>query len=113
VGQSVTLADLGIKVGDRVLLERAGDVIPKIVKVVESSRGSLLVRVPHQCPECGGPVVKEKEEQVAYRCINPSCPKQLERKLVHFASRGAMDIEGLGEAVVWQLLKKEFVKVVI
>ena len=98
---------LGVKVGDRVLIERAGDVIPKVVKVVQSARGKgAPVRPPSHCPECRGPVVKEKEEQVAYRCANPSCPAKLERALVHFASRPAMDIEGFGEAVVGQLLAK-------
>ncbi|MFA5088465.1 MAG: NAD-dependent DNA ligase LigA [Candidatus Omnitrophota bacterium] len=103
---------LGIKAGDRVLIERAGDVIPKIVKVVNASAkgGEKYFAVPQKCPECGGTVAKEKEEDVAYRCINPSCPKQLERSLVHFASRGAMDIEGFGEAVVSQLIAKNLVK---
>jgi DNA ligase (NAD+) len=64
---------------------------------------------PKTCPSCNGKIQKEKEEDVAYRCLNPSCPKQLERLLVHFASRGAMDIEGLGESAVDQLLKKGLV----
>jgi len=102
---------LHVKKGDRVLIERAGDVIPKIVKVVESSRNKgSLIKAPSKCPVCGGIISKEKAEDVAYRCINPSCPKQLERGLIHFASRGAMDIEGLGEVVVTQLLEKNFVK---
>jgi DNA ligase (NAD+) len=101
---------LGIKVGDRVLLERAGDVIPKIVKVVEPAKnGAKIFQVPKKCPVCGGEIVKE-EAQVAFRCINPSCPKQIEREMIHFASRSAMDIEGLGEAVVCQLLEKKLVK---
>ncbi len=96
---------LGVNAGDRVLLERAGDVIPKIVKVLEKhSKGSFVI--PKVCPSCNGKIQKEKEEDVAYRCMNPSCPKQLERLLVHFAGRGAMDIEGLGTAVVDQLLAK-------
>ncbi len=100
---------LGVNSGDRVLLERAGDVIPKIVKVLEKhSRGEFVI--PKVCPSCNGKIQKEKEIDVAYRCLNPSCPKQLERLLVHFASRGAMDIEGLGEAVVDQLLDKGLVK---
>lgn len=102
---------LDIHVGDRILLERAGDVIPKIVKVVEKSeehRSSFPV--PKKCPECGGNVAKEKNVQVAYRCMNPSCPKQLERSLIHFASRSAMDIEGLGEVVVRQLLGRGMLK---
>jgi DNA ligase (NAD+) len=95
---------LGIREGDRVLIERAGDVIPKIVKVVER-RGTETFVIPGTCPVCGGKVVKEKEADVAYRCINPSCPAQLERSLLHFASRSAMDIEGMGESVVAQLVR--------
>jgi DNA ligase (NAD+) len=99
---------LGVNSGDRVLLERAGDVIPKIVKVLEKhSKGEFVI--PEVCPSCNGKIQKEKEGDVAYRCMNPSCPKQLERLLVHFASRGAMDIEGLGESVVDQLLDKGLV----
>jgi DNA ligase (NAD+) len=102
---------LGINRGDRVLLERAGDVIPKIVKVVEhANKNAKPVEPPKVCPSCGEKVVKLKEEEVALRCINSSCPKQLERGMVHFASRGAMDIEGLGEAVVIQLIDKGLVK---
>jgi len=100
---------LNIRVGDRVLIERAGEVIPKVVKVVES-RGKKPVEIPKNCPVCGGKVVKEKEEEVAYRCINPSCPAQLERLVIHFASRGAMDIEGLGESVAKQLVERKMIK---
>jgi len=102
---------LNVKEGDRVLIERAGDVIPKIVKVIES-KGETHVsfRVPSICPSCGEPIVKQKQEEVAYRCLNSLCPKQLERSLVHFASRGAMDIEGMGESVVGQLLERGLVK---
>ncbi|MBI3602262.1 MAG: NAD-dependent DNA ligase LigA [Candidatus Omnitrophica bacterium] len=96
---------LGVNSGDRVLIERAGDVIPKIVKVTQKlSKG--VFAIPKVCPSCSAKVVKEDLEQVAYRCVNPSCPKQLERGLLHFSSRGAMDIEGLGEAVIVQLLQK-------
>ena len=99
---------LGVNASDRILLERAGDVIPKIVKVLEKHSSGEFVP-PQVCPSCNGKIQKEKEEDVAYRCFNPSCPKQLERLLVHFASRGAMDIEGLGEAVVNQLLEKKLI----
>jgi DNA ligase (NAD+) len=101
---------LNVHVGDRVLIERAGDVIPKIVKVVESAKKGKPIKVPRRCPECRSPITKEDADQVAYRCENPSCTKQLERRLVHFASRQAMDIEGLGEAVVNQLLEVGLVK---
>jgi len=100
---------LNIKVKDRVLIERAGDVIPKVVKVVES-KGRKKFVIPKVCPACSGKVIKEKEEDVAYRCINPSCPAQLERGLLHFASRDALDIEGLGESAVNQLVQLKLVK---
>lgn len=102
---------LGIKIGDTVLIERAGEVIPKVVKVIESKRTGKEkeFRVPTKCPVCAGPIVKEKEEEVAYRCINPSCPAQLARGLIHFAKREAMDIEGLGESVVEQLVERKMV----
>jgi DNA ligase (NAD+) len=96
---------LDVRVGDRVVLERAGDVIPKIVKVVTSGRTGheKTFHPPEKCPSCGRPVVKEDDREVAYRCVYPLCPAQRERRLVHFASRGAMDIEGMGESVVHQL----------
>jgi len=100
---------LKIRVGDRVLIERAGDVIPKVVKVVQQ-RGKQEYVIPKQCPACKEKIVKEKEEEVAFRCINSDCPAQLERSLLHFASRDAMDIEGLGEAVINQLVKLKYLK---
>jgi len=100
---------LGVKVGDTVVIERAGEVIPKVVKVVKDGGGKPF-KVPARCPSCGGEIVKEKEEEVAYRCINPSCPAQLINSLIHFAKREAMNIEGLGEAVVEQLVNRGMVK---
>jgi len=67
-------------------------------------------QLPSRCPVCGGKIIKEKEEEVAYRCLNPLCPAQLEKGLVHFASRQAMDIEGMGKAVVEQLVKNKMIK---
>ncbi len=103
---------LGIRVGDRVIIERAGEVIPKVIKVVESVRTGKEkeFKIPENCPACAGKISKEKEEDVAYRCINPSCPAQLEAGLMHFASRPAMDIEGMGESVIKQLVSKGVVK---
>lgn len=103
---------LGIKIGDRIILERAGDVIPKVVKVITSVRTGKEKKfhLPAQCLSCGGKVVKEKEREVAYRCINPFCPAQIEKRLSHFASRTAMDIEGMGESVVHQLVEKGLVR---
>ena len=98
---------LGVHKGDRVLLERAGDVIPKIIKVVEPGDGRGRVRrIPTNCPACREDFICSEEDGVLFRCINPACPRQLERRLLHFASRDAMDIEGMGEAVVKQLIDK-------
>ncbi|HBL15822.1 MAG: hypothetical protein A2X36_13480 [Elusimicrobia bacterium GWA2_69_24] len=98
---------LGVKVGDRVVIERAGEVIPKVVAVVPEERSGRErpIRVPKECPVCAGTVQKE-EDFVAYRCINPSCPAQLKRRLLHFASRDGLDIEGFGSAVADQLVDR-------
>lgn len=103
---------LGVRIGDRVLIERAGEVIPKVVKVIESLRTGKekKFKIPENCPVCGGKIIKEKEEDVAYRCINIACPAQTEKSLLHFSSRGAMDIEGMGEAVIEQLVRGKIVR---
>jgi len=103
---------LGLKVGDWVLIQRAGDVIPQVVKAIESKRTGRerAITPPSRCPVCGGTITKEKEGEVAYRCSNPSCQAQLARELLHFGSRTAMDIEGLGEAVVEQLVNRRMVR---
>jgi len=103
---------LDVRCKDRVILERAGDVIPKVIKVVTSARAGheKKIQVPLACPSCGAKVVKEKQDEVAYRCINLSCPAQIEKHLIHFASRGAMDIEGMGESVVHQIAEKGLVR---
>ena len=98
---------LGVRVGDRVIIERAGEVIPKMVKVVEQL-GTQEVLPPAKCPSCGEPVYKEPDE-VGYYCVNPSCPAQLRARLLHFASRGAMDIEGLGDVIMDKLLESQYV----
>lgn len=100
---------LGVRVGDGVLIERAGEVIPKVVKVVKTSKEGRAIHPPARCPVCGGRVAKEAEF-VAYYCENPSCPAQIKRALLHFASRPAMDIQGLGEQVVDQLVETGRVK---
>ncbi len=93
---------LGVKVGDRVLIERAGDVIPKIVGVTKAGSGEPFV-MPDTCPACATPVIDDAEE-VVVRCPNRACPAVVRRRLSHFASRGALDIEGLGEKLVDQLV---------
>jgi DNA ligase (NAD+) len=102
---------LGVKIGDTVLIERAGEVIPKVIKVITSKRRGTEkeFKVPKHCPRCHGEVIKEREQDVAYRCINPSCPAQIEGSLLHFSSRNAMDIQGLGDVVVTSLLQKNLV----
>ena len=100
-----------IRIGDTVLIEKGGDVIPKVVDVDLNARpdDSVAYSFPNQCPSCKGPLTRDAEEAVA-RCDNPTCPAQLRRRLEHFASRNAMDIEGLGPAVVEQLVKQGLVK---
>ena len=103
---------LDIRVKDTVLIERAGDVIPKIVKVITSKRkkGSSKFKIPDRCPVCGQKISKEKEEEVYWYCLNPNCPAKLKGTLLHFASRKAMDIEGLGESVVNELIDRKLVR---
>ncbi|MBP7088248.1 MAG: NAD-dependent DNA ligase LigA [Candidatus Omnitrophica bacterium] len=103
---------LDIKENDVVLIERAGEVIPKIIKVITSKRTGKekSVKPPRNCPVCGGSVEKDKQEEVYWYCINPNCPAQLERSLIHFASRRAMDIEGMGESLIKELVNKNLVK---
>ena len=97
---------LGVRIGDFVSVERGGDVIPKITEVVTDAkhpRGETEIVFPTHCPRCGEELVREPGE-VDLRCVNVSCPARLEEELRHFASRGVMNIEGLGEAMVAQLL---------
>ncbi len=100
-----------IRVGDRVLVERAGDVIPYVVKVLDPDRRgrSKPFEMPAKCPVCGAKVVRP-EGEVAYRCTGADCPAQMKQRLRFFAHRGAMDIEGLGEKLVEQLVDKGIVK---
>ncbi len=100
-----------IREGDTVLIEKGGDVIPKVVAVVLEARpvDSGKTLPPERCPVCGEPASQDPEEAALY-CQNASCPEQIKGKLVHFASRGAMDIEGLGESLVDQFVEKGFLK---
>jgi DNA ligase (NAD+) len=102
---------LGLLIGDWVRVERGGDVIPKVVEVIEDAdhpRGKQPFVFPTECPECQSAVVRA-EGEVDYRCVNAGCPAKLRESLLHFASRGVMNIEGLGEAVVQQLLDRGMV----
>jgi DNA ligase (NAD+) len=102
------IARKDIRIGDTVLIEKAGEVIPAVVSVRTDLRtgAEKRFRMPKNCPECGSAVVKD-EGQVAIRCVNSQCPAQVRRRIEHFASRGAMDIEGFGEAVVNQLVQQK------
>ena len=97
-----------IRIGDTVLIEKAGEVIPAVVSVRTDLRTGRekKFKMPKHCPECDSAVVKD-EGQVAIRCVNSQCPAQVRRRIEHFASRGAMDIEGLGEAVINQLVQQK------
>jgi len=101
---------LGIKIGDWVEVERGGDVIPKVVKVLEDKpRGTREFHMPERCPECGGHVVRA-EGEADHRCVNANCPAKLRETIRHFASRGVMNIEGMGDALVNQLVDAGLVK---
>jgi DNA ligase (NAD+) len=99
-----------IRIGDRVLIEKGGDVIPKVVRVVDPDRVGRPApwQMPSACPECASPLVRAAEE-VVWRCENPACPAQLRRRIEHFASRNAMNIEGLGASIVDQLISLKLV----
>lgn len=94
-----------IRIGDRVLVRKAGDIIPEVIRPLAEKRTGAERRfiMPRTCPSCGEPAIRE-EGEAAVRCTNPSCPAQLERTITHFASRGAMDIEGMGESTVRALI---------
>ncbi len=99
-----------IRVGDRVVVQRAGDVIPEVVEVIKSLRSGAEqpFTMPERCPECGSHVVR-LEGEVALRCIGMTCPAQIRERIAHFASRGALDIEGLGEKMVTNLVESRLI----
>ena len=105
------IRELDIRIGDLVVVEKGGDVIPKVTSVILEKRkkGSSIFKFPKRCPECNSVLVKPGEE-VNYYCNNDECPMQIRGRIEHWASRGAMDIEGLGYAVVDQLVTNKFVK---
>ncbi len=102
------IARLGVEIGDTVVIERSGDVIPKIVRVLEQGTHRKPFHMPGHCPICGGKVVRAEGES-ASRCVNANCPARLRESLLHFASRGVMDIDGMGDALVDQLLNRGLV----
>ncbi len=100
---------LGVSRGDSVEVERGGDVIPKILGVIKKPENSTLVEPPQNCPSCESAIRKDPGG-VYYRCLNSRCPAQVVQKIIHYASVGAMDIQGLGESVAEQLYEKNMVK---
>jgi DNA ligase (NAD+) len=103
---------LGVKIGDWVEVERGGDVIPKVTRVVDDKdhpRGHKSFQMPEKCPVCGGNVVRV-EGEADHRCVNQKCPAKLRETVLHFASRGVMNIDGLGDALVNQLTERGMVK---
>jgi DNA ligase (NAD+) len=106
------IEQLGVKIGDWVEVERGGDVIPKVVKVVDDNehpRGKKEFHMPEHCPVCGGNVVRT-EGEADHRCVNANCPAKLQGTILHFASRHVMNIDGLGEVLVNQLTERGLVK---
>jgi DNA ligase (NAD+) len=97
-----------VRIGDTVLIQRAGEVIPQILKVMKQAEDGRKFVMPKRCPVCGEEV-RRAEGEVAYRCVNTACPAKLKESLLHFAGRRAMNIDGLGEALVDQLVDKGMV----
>lgn len=95
-------------IGDTCIISKAGDIIPEVVRVVKRCENSKIYKLPDTCPSCGSKTVRE-EGEAAVRCINPECPAQLLRNLIHFCTRDAMDIEGMGEAVLETFVEKGLV----
>jgi DNA ligase (NAD+) len=103
---------LGVQIGDWVQVERGGDVIPKVAKVIDDKdhpRGDGRIGAPEKCPVCGTKVVRS-EGEVDYRCVNANCPAKLLGTILHFSSRGVMNIDGMGESLVNQLIERGLVK---
>ncbi len=98
------IAEKDIRIGDTVILRKAGEIIPEVVSVVSHKEGSVPYKLPEKCPSCGGPVTYENGES-ALRCTNTECPAQLMRHMIHYVSRDAMDIDGLGEKVLHALVE--------
>ena len=103
------ISRLGVSIGDRVLIERGGDVIPKVIKVVEPARNPRAFRMPETCPVCGSEVFRA-EGEAARRCLSQTCPAKVKEAFLHWSSRKAMNIDGLGERLVDQLVDGGFLK---
>lgn len=102
------IKQFGLCIGDTIQVRKAGDIIPEVIGVAKHEEGAEPYQMPEICPSCGATVV-HLEDEAALRCINPECPAQALRNIIHFASRDAMDIDGLGAAVATQLVEKGFI----
>lgn len=102
------ITEKDIRIGDRILVRKAGEIIPEVLKSVSHGVNSVPYKLPEYCPVCGDKAVKFADE-AALRCPNVDCPAQLKRNIIHFASKGAMNIDGLGEAIVTQLLDEKLI----
>ena len=102
------IRQFGLCIGDTIQVRKAGDIIPEVIGVTHHAEGAEPYTMPTVCPSCGAPVV-HLEDEAALRCVNPECPAQALRNIIHFASRDAMDIDGLGTAVATQLVEKDMV----
>lgn len=102
------IKEKGLRIGDTCVISKAGDIIPEVVKVTKHNEKNDIYTIPDICPSCSSQTVRE-EGEAAVRCINPACPAQLVRNLIHFCTRDAMDIEGMGEAVVETFVKEGIV----
>lgn len=102
------ITEKDIRIGDEVAIRKAGDIIPEVVRVVSHAENSVPYILPSICPSCSAPVIRE-EGEAAVRCVNPECPVQLLRNVIHFCSRDAMDIEGLGDALVEKFISENLI----
>ncbi|MGL5507752.1 MAG: NAD-dependent DNA ligase LigA, partial [Paraclostridium sp.] len=105
------ITEKDIRIGDSVLVQKAGDIIPQVVEVIKEDRkgDEVIFRLPDKCPVCSEPTVRLEGES-AVKCINMSCPAQIRRGIIHFVSRDAMNIDGLGESIITLLLEQELIK---
>lgn len=102
------IEEKNIRIGDTVVIRKAGEIIPEIVKVISHKEGSSEFKFPEKCPSCGSDVTRVDDE-VAIRCVNTNCPAQLLRNLIHFVSKSAMDVEGLGETLITKMVDKKMI----
>ena len=103
------ITEKDIRIGDDVIIRKAGDIIPEILESVSHAEGSAPNLLPENCPSCGAAAIREKGE-AATRCINPVCPAQLLRNIMHFCSRGSMNIDGLGRSIIQNLINAGLIK---